>query len=112
MLKINTEIDNSDSILFKDKLANKYASLQNGLYIFPNPAKDALHVALTDDAIHRITAILFYNSLGSVIKKIICVDVSENIFNINVNDLSAGTYFVRAISDGRADFIQRFIIAR
>ena len=112
LLKINTEIDNSDSILFKDKLANKYASLQNGLYIFPNPAKDALHVALTDDAIHRITAILFYNSLGSVIKKIICVDVSENIFNINVNDLSAGTYFVRAISDGRADFIQRFIIAR
>lgn len=112
LLKINTEIDNSDSILFKDKLANKYASLQNGLYIFPNPAKDALHVALTDDAIHRITAILFYNSLGSVMKKIICVDVSENIFNINVNDLSAGTYFVRAISDGRADFIQRFIIAR
>jgi uncharacterized protein (DUF2141 family) len=45
-------------------------------------------------------------------KKIICVDVSENIFNINVNDLSAGTYFVRAISDGRADVIQRFIIAR
>ena len=112
LLKINTEIDNSDSILFKDKLANKYASLQNGLYIFPNPAKDALHVALTDDAIHRITAILLYNSLGSVMKKIICVDVSENIFNINVNDLSAGTYFVRAISDGRADVIQRFIIAR
>ena len=110
LINNNAALDYSDSIISKE--TDKYMLLHNAVYIFPNPTKDALHIAFAENVIHRVSAIFIYNSLGSVVKKIIRGNDSEKNFDINVNDLSSGNYYVRLASEGSVDFIQKFIIAR
>ncbi len=110
LLKINKASNYSDSMLYKE--SKKNARLQNAMYIFPNPTKDALFIARAEDVIQHASVILIYNSLGSVTKKIILNDSNENVLNVNVNDLSAGIYFVRLVTEDSSDFIQQFIVAR
>jgi hypothetical protein len=59
--------------------------------IFPNPAKDILHIAA-----NNIKSVVIYNIMGAQ------VAAYGNVHTINVSDLSVGSYIVKVITDSKA----------
>lgn len=63
---------------------------QNGIMIFPNPAKTSLQVLLNEDYIRESFSIL--NSSGAIIQQGI---IEKNSFTMDVSDLSPGLYLLK-----------------
>ena len=82
---------------------------QNGVNVFPNPASDEVSILLKhyDDAEVKV---LFYNSLGLVVKTFSLSKSNANLIKTEVNDLPTGQYYVRVVAKGKRDAAQRFLI--
>lgn len=57
--------------------------------VYPNPANEVLNIALGDAQ----TDVVVYNSLGQMVKR---VEMASGDVTINIEDLEAGMYFVKA----------------
>ncbi len=62
--------------------------------IFPNPAKDAFNVKLSNSNNENAT-VAIYNSVGQVVKTVSLGNASVLENNINISDLSSGIYIVK-----------------
>lgn len=94
------QIDKDDKSTFSNVVLIK-ASKVAGLAIsavYPNPAKTELNVSLNSATAEK-ASIAIINSEGKTVKLINTAIVSgDNIFTINVGELAAGTYFIKATS--------------
>jgi hypothetical protein len=66
----------------------------NGIRIYPNPAKDILNIKAKNET--KITAVEIYNALGELALTI--VD-AEKVSEVNISNLAAGHYLVRVHSN-------------
>ena len=62
---------------------------RHDVMVYPNPANSMLNIALGDAQ----TDIIIYNSLGQMVKR---VEMASGDVTINIEDLNAGVYFVKA----------------
>lgn len=60
---------------------------KTSLAIYPNPVKDVLNITSSEA---KVVLVEFYSANGSLVKQ-----VSNNLQNIDVKDLSSGVYFVK-----------------
>jgi len=81
----------------------------NKLKIFPNPVSNILTIVMPEN-IGSNNDIEIYNVLGSVLKKISSDNSSNNgIFNVPVNDLFTGVYFIKITAFNGDTFTRTFI---
>jgi hypothetical protein len=76
--------------------------------LFPNPAKDQLTVQLPAIAAEKMSVEIL-SITGQSIKKTEVVNQQVMQFNIQLDGIAPGTYFLR-ISDGMTSGLQRFIV--
>lgn len=69
--------------------------------VFPNPAKDAFNVTLSNSNNENGT-IVIYNAVGQVVKTIELGNASLLEKNINISDLSSGIYIVKTTLGNKA----------
>ena len=62
---------------------------KQNVMVYPNPANSVLNIDLGDAQ----SEVMVYNSLGQVVKRI---EMASGTVQVNVEDLNAGIYFVRA----------------
>lgn len=77
---------------------------ENDIRIYPNPAEDVLSIHLTDNQF-EVNSISLFDIEGRFVKS---QNVSGNPFQINVQDLTSGNYFIR-LSNGKQSYTTRFI---
>lgn len=80
------------------------ASSSNGLSIYPDPATDQITIGFENETPESIIVSDMY---GREVKKLIANDDSS--MSIHVSDLSAGVYFISAVSNGRIYATAKFI---
>ena len=79
-------------------VANSCDKNETGILINPNPAIDKIDLTLYGIKTNAIIDIKIYNAPGRLLKKISqSVPQGSSVLNINVNNLSAGVYYIRAI---------------
>ncbi len=77
---------------------------ENDLTIYPNPAENVLNIFLNNTKF-EVTSLAIFDIEGRFVKSQI---VSGNQFQINVQGLTSGNYFIR-LSDGTQSYTTRFI---
>lgn len=75
--------------------------LDNDLIIFPNPVKDILNISQADD----IKKIELFDSHGRLLKVVLNPDSNQ----INLNDISAGVYFIQVYNQRSLTKTKKFI---
>jgi len=90
----------------KWRVDNSIEETQNttSLQIIPNPASHTIELRITNDALNqvqgRVDDIEFYNNLGQLVKNVPFerenIKDGKTVQNINISDLSAGVYIVKA----------------
>ncbi len=83
----------------------------SGVQVFPNPATDDLTISLKNYP-NTDTKVLVYDNLGLVVKTLSLDGSNNNVIRTAVTELSTGNYYVRVISNGKRDVVQRFVITR
>lgn len=77
---------------------------QNEILVYPNPVSDNLTVSIKNDNF-KVTAMAVYDNNG---KLVMHKTVNDNNFEININNLAAGQYFLR-LSDKNKGVTTKFI---
>ena len=80
--------------------------VQKQMILSPNPARSIVTILLPDEAITPSTTVEFFTLSGQVVKKI---RLDSGTLQVNVQDLSAGAYIVKATSIG-GSYIKRLLI--
>jgi len=103
---INGKKTYSNIVLIKGIKENRIAFTT----IYPNPAKTLLSVALSAPATQNILIVITDIS-GRTIKELkLFANAGDNQYNINVSDLNAGTYIIKATcNSGCETAVQKFI---
>jgi hypothetical protein len=81
--------------------------LANSFAIYPNPANDYLQIEIDNGKLEKTTAII-YDNFGRVVKQ---VNIASLINRIEVNELSAGNYYLQLLCNSNSS-MQKFIILR
>jgi hypothetical protein len=87
-----------------------YLNQNNTVTIFPNPAKNMIHVGLINKYVTSniiISIAILTDALGNEIKKINSVQLQN--FELNISDLPNGIYFIRIVIN-KESLIKSFII--
>ncbi|MCA6435166.1 MAG: T9SS type A sorting domain-containing protein [Bacteroidetes bacterium] len=93
------------------------SGVENGIKIYPNPAKDLLYVENSHAERSRSvtsetrTSFSLTNALGQVIKEELLLELQQPI-EINVKDLQEGIYFLQIKSEGKILVNKKFVIER
>ncbi|HPT04587.1 MAG TPA: cohesin domain-containing protein, partial [Bacteroidales bacterium] len=74
--------------------------------VFPNPATDVVNIKVSND----IRTVQVMNNLGMVISS--ATVAQEKIVNLNTSNYSAGTYFVRFISENGKTTVKKLVIIK
>jgi hypothetical protein len=74
--------------------------------VFPNPATDVVNIKVSND----IRTVQIMNNLGMVISS--ATVAQEKIVNLNTSNFSAGTYFVRFISENGKTTVKKLVIIK
>ena len=74
--------------------------------VFPNPATDLVNIKVSND----IRTVQVMNNLGMVISS--ATVAQEKIINLNTSNYSAGTYFVRFISENGKTTVKKLVIIK
>lgn len=84
--------------------SNGLATAENPLGIYPNPTKDNLNVDFFLASSQDVT-ILVFDAIGRMVKEYQFANAPQgnNIFNLSVNGLASGSYFLHFVSD---DFVK------
>jgi len=89
---------------------NETSAVNDHMILYPNPAFDKMNISFTGNGIRKVE-ISFTNALGqNVLTK--QIDNKINQTGIDISQLSAGSYFVRAITDTKMIFNQKLIIVK
>jgi hypothetical protein len=83
----------------------------NGVKVFPNPASNEVSIVLPHYD-NTEAKVLFYNTLGLVVKTFSLSESNAAVIKTEVNDLPTGQYYVRIVANGKRDAVQRFVIVR
>ena len=105
MSSAQTIVSFSDSTNNCDVLStNTFESLQNNVFIYPNPAKDLFRISWSDTALSKLE---IYDVNGRFIKRETLAGTEGNK-QISIHDLSSGVYFLK-ISNNNKTIIKKFI---
>jgi hypothetical protein len=66
------------------------ATLEKGITMYPNPAKNVLNIKLPENIDVNVTSVTIANSLGQIVLK----QKTENTTIIDVSNLQKGIYIV------------------
>ena len=73
-------------------------TLENKIVAYPNPAQDILHIKIPNQKNEQISTVQLYSLIGKLI-----IDkqfqASENIFTLDISELSIGTYALKVFSN-------------
>lgn len=86
-----------DNVIIDGSVGVSPASELPSLRLFPNPAKDKLHIRSS----HTVEAITIYDLSGRVLLN--KPSVRENSFTVNIDDLPAGMYFITFAYDSHKE---------
>lgn len=79
---------------------------QQNISIFPNPASESINLSFVHQNTHSGT-VNIYNSMGVLVKSETTEFISgENNYNININELNSGFYFIELNSDNKKQSIK------
>ncbi len=84
----------------------------NGLQVFPNPATDEITISYKSLVPNSDSKLMIYNNLGVVVQTLNLNSAIDNIVKTSVNELSTGNYYLRVVSNGKRDVVQRFVVTR
>ncbi len=87
---------------------HELSSLEAGISIYPNPAKDILNVAFESTVFGAQTTAEILNATGQVIN---VSNLTDQISHLNISDLAAGVYFLR-ISTDEGNVSKRFTVIK
>ena len=91
-------------------VANKTGLTINNLSVYPNPVKDVVNVKITSQTSYKATLSITSVSGQLLAVKQITVNQGETNQQINVGSFSAGTYFLKLLSEDRdTNFVKAFI---
>ena len=83
--------------------------IERGISLFPNPAKNKIHVQTTL-LNQQNSTILIYNTFGKVIKSFSNQVMTDSVFSINLADFENGIYFLAIKAEGQSLKTSRFIV--
>ena len=83
----------------------------NSVKVFPNPVTNELSIVLKNYE-DTDAKVLFYNSLGLIVKTLFITQTKETLIKTEVGDLPTGQYYMRVVAKGKRDAVQRFSIVR
>jgi hypothetical protein len=81
-------------IVTKEFISNSISEPDNDFALYPNPAQDFITVERLTSAPATID---LYNAMGAHVKQ---YEVTEQVYEIEIRTLAAGTYFIRVSEDG------------
>ncbi|KGE87872.1 MAG: PA domain-containing protein [Phaeodactylibacter xiamenensis] len=84
-------------------------ALEQGVSVFPNPAKDVLNVQIDLPEVASRLNIRLVNALGQVVLSRDLGTLQSDNIELDVRNLAAGTYMLQVV-DGQAQFTQSVII--
>ncbi len=96
---VNTAIDWICEVISTEEYISERARLK----IYPNPATDNLFIQLNDNN-HLPLNVTLYDAQGKFVKSIALSESSQ----VNVQDLPAGIYLMKAIAEGRV-YVEKFV---
>ena len=103
---INGKKTYSNIVLIKGIKENKIAFTT----IYPNPAKTLLSVALSAPTTQNIIIVITDISGRTIKEQKLFANSGDNQYNINVSDLNAGTYIIKATcNSGCETAVQKFV---
>jgi hypothetical protein len=104
-----SEIENKYNVIAQDR----EMVLGNDMFIYPNPANDALTISynLINDGLIQIS---FYDILGNKILEVINCQELKGSYNkeVNLSNLSSGVYSCKMISGSNTLIVKRVIVAK
>ncbi len=88
------QVDKNGDYTYSKTISIMFGQVDQSLIsIYPNPAKNILHIANLQEGAKRITV---YNAEGKIVKKL---NTSGPSADINIANLAAGTYFIKLQGD-------------
>jgi hypothetical protein len=84
-------------------------ALEQGVAVFPNPAKDVLNVQIDLPEVANRLNIRLINALGQVVLSRDLGTLQSDNIELDVRNLAAGTYMLQVV-DGQAQFTQSVVI--
>jgi hypothetical protein len=84
-------------------------ALEQGVSVFPNPAKDVLNVQIDLPEVASRLNIRMVNALGQVVLSRDLGTLQSDNIELDVRNLAAGTYMLQVV-DGQAQFTQSVVI--
>ena len=75
-------------------LGNPEVGFENGVRLYPNPARDVLHIGF--ESATEMASVKIFNQLGQLVKAI--DQVGQNSDGVAIGDLKTGTYYVQITS--------------
>ncbi|MDH7445910.1 T9SS type A sorting domain-containing protein [Aquimarina sp. 2201CG14-23] len=104
---VNTNSENraySFELATNENLGTEDNVISN-LLLFPNPTNSIINIKLSNNNFGKSTQIRIYDFMGKLIKK---TTSQEELIQINLENISAGNYFIRVIN-GKKSFDTFFI---
>ena len=91
-------------IVYVDEVGINENSANNQVSIFPNPAKNVIHIAVID--ILDIHAISLINMQGQIVRS-----YEPNTTQLDVSDIMGGIYFIK-LSSSKGDVVEKIVITK
>jgi hypothetical protein len=103
---------NGDFEIFKPVATMCIANSNDIITVYPNPATDVVNVRMDIGADDK-GVISIYNGFGQVVKQqIIEPTQGQNIYSLQLSDLSSGQYFVSFSMDNKSYPVQKLMVTR
>jgi hypothetical protein len=103
---------NGDFEIFKPVATMCIANSNDVITVYPNPATDVVNVRMDIGADDK-GVISIYNGFGQVVKQqIIEPTQGQNIYSLQLSDLSSGQYFVSFSMDNKSYPVQKLMVTR
>jgi hypothetical protein len=103
------QIDRDGKLFYSSIVELRKDNHLKNISVFPNPAKDLLHVKLYSMGNGKRTLLL--NDInGKILRRnVIFINNNETTVDINISELNTGTYFLKIISeDGNDNIVEKF----
>jgi hypothetical protein len=79
--------------------------------MYPNPAKDNIHIEFSDVFRYDLSQGNVYNAYGQLVYSVNNDDLSQESFDIDVSQLESGAYFLR-LEYGEGQIIRKFNVLK
>ncbi len=87
------------------------AAISHEVSAFPNPTTGLLTIEFSSKQLSKKVSVAIHNVTGVLVKQTNAINLTDNAFQLDLNDLSAGTYFIHIKTD-KTSYNQKILIAR